>query len=487
MSNAVDITLHERQTLALQSTATEQLYGGAAGGGKSHLMRAAAIIWCTEIPGLQVYLFRRVSEDLYKNHMAGAGSFPELLAPWIASGHVKWNGSKNFLEFWNGARVWLCHCQHEKDMFKYQGAEIHVLMIDELTHFTERIYRYLRGRTRIGGLKIPEKYKGLFPRVLAGSNPGGVGHTFVRRMFVNGTSPMAINPQAKGEGGMRRQYVPAKMEDNPTLMENDPDYMLKLEGLGSPDLVKAMKDGDWNIVAGGALDDVWVEDVLVKPRFVVPSGWRVDRSLDWGSAKPASVGWWAEADGTEATIRHHNGRVEKFCPERGSIIRLHEWYLSPEVGSNTGLRLGSKEVAKGVLEREDLLRQQGWLTGVVNAGPADNSIWTKDDDSSDSVGKIMEGQGVKWTPSDKTPGSRKIGLQLVRDRCTNSIKREGPGIYFMEHCAASRSTLPVLPRDPKDPEDVDSDAEDHVYDEVRYRVLSDRKKYAKALSVRHPT
>lgn len=498
MTKGVDISLHARQTEALLTTATEVLYGGAAGGGKSHLMRGAAIIWCSEIPGLQVYLFRRISEDLYKNHMAGAGSFPELLAPWLEAGHVKWNGSKNYLEFWNGARIWLCHCQHEKDMFKYQGAEIHVLMIDELTHFTERIYRYLRGRCRLGGLKIPAKYAGQFPRVLNGSNPGGVGHTFVRRMFVNGVNAMQVIEQPKSEGGMLRQYIPAKMEDNPTLMENDPGYLLKLEGLGSPDLIKAMKDGDWNIVAGGALDDVWIEHVLLLPRFRIPAGWRLDRSLDWGSAKPFSVGWWAEADGTEAVLPDcelmlNDGRRlrfeagTRFCPVKGSLIRFHEWYGSPEVGTNMGLGLGSPEVARGILEREELLRAGGWITEPVNPGPADNSIWTKDDDASDSIGKKMAAAGVKWTESDKSPGSRLVGLQLLRDRAKASAKREGPGIYLMEHCAASRATLPVLPRDQKKPEDVDSAAEDHAYDEWRYRVLADAKRYAKALNVRHPT
>lgn len=498
MSAAIDIRLHPRQTEALQTLATEVLYGGAAGGGKSHLMRSAAIIWCSEIPGLQVYLFRRVSEDLYKNHMAGAGSFPELLAPWLASGHVKFNGTKNFLEFWNGSRIWLCHCQHEKDMFKYQGAEIHVLMIDELTHFTERIYRYLRGRLRLGGLKIPAKYQGRFPRAVNGSNPGGVGHTFVRRMFLNGAGPMTIREMDKAEGGMRRQYIPAKMQDNPTLMENDPGYLLKLEGLGSADLVKAMKEGDWNIVAGGALDDVWVERHLILPRFKIPAGWRLDRSLDWGSAKPFSVGWWAEADGTEAimpaaelTFLDGTKRTyragEKFCPVRGSFIRFHEWYGSPEVGSNVGLRMGSPDVARGILKREAELRAYGWISGVVHPGPADNSIWTKDDDSSDSIGKKMKAERVEWIESDKSPGSRAIGLQVVRDRCEAAAKREGRAIYFMEHLAASRGTLPVLPRDPNKPEDVDTDSEDHVYDEVKYKVLSDAKRYARAIAIRHIT
>lgn len=136
----LEIGLHDKQSEAFFSTANEILYGGAAGGGKSHLMRVAAINWCCEIKGLQVYLFRRVSEDLYKNHMEGSGGFLSLLANWIGLGLCSYNASKNVVIFWNGSKIWLCHCQHEKDKFKYQGAEIHVLMIDELTHFSESIY-----------------------------------------------------------------------------------------------------------------------------------------------------------------------------------------------------------------------------------------------------------------------------------------------------------------------------------------------------------
>jgi hypothetical protein len=130
----------------LQSFATEILFGGAAGAGKSWFMRAVAIILCGLIPGLNVYLFRRIYDDLIKNHMEGTGGFPVMLAPLILSGHVKIVAEE--IRFWNGSRIFLCHCEHEKHRFKYQGAEIHVLLIDELTMFTEVIYRFLRGRMR---------------------------------------------------------------------------------------------------------------------------------------------------------------------------------------------------------------------------------------------------------------------------------------------------------------------------------------------------
>ena len=140
---------------------------------------------CMAVAGLQVYLFRRVSDDLRKNHLDGVSGLRSMLAPLMQSGHVKFNDSKGIFEFWNGAKIYLCHCQHEKDMYKYQGAEIHVLLIDELTLFTENIYRFLRGRVRLGGLQVPKEYRHKLPLILCGSNPGNIGHAWVKAMFVN--------------------------------------------------------------------------------------------------------------------------------------------------------------------------------------------------------------------------------------------------------------------------------------------------------------
>lgn len=477
----IDIALHYQQTVAFNSTATEMLYGGAAGGGKSHLMRAAAILWCLEIKGLQVFLFRRLSDDLVKNHMIGAGGFYELLEDYLTSGVARYNASKNYIQFYNGSRIWLCHCQYEKDMYKYQGSEIHVLMIDELTHFSEKIYRYLRGRCRLGGLSIPPKYKSLFPRILCGSNPGNVGHTWVRRSFVNNGAPLSITTMPSKEGGMKRQFIPALLDDNPTLKESDPDYLEKLEGLGDPALVKAMSTGDWDIVAGGAIDDLWDVNKHRIQRFPVPSNWYVDRSFDWGSTAPFSVGWWAEANGEEVELP--NG--ETFCPPKGSIIRIGEWYATEELGTNKGLKMGSLEVAEGIKIREANMLQNNWVTKYPEPGPADNSIFSTDDKSIDSISEQMRKKGVRWTKSDKSKGSRKSGLQLLRDRLKNTKNNNGlPGIYFMDNCKATFELLPVLPRDEKDLDDVDTAAEDHIYDEIRYKCLDLKVSYVKRLNVR---
>lgn len=468
--SALNLSLHAKQTIAFESPATEILYGGAAGGGKSHLFRVAAISWCAEIPGLQVYLFRRLFDDLYKNHMEGPTGFPALLAPWLDAGHCKLNLSKNFIEFWNGSKIHLCHLQHEKDVLKYQGAEIHVLMMDELTHFSASMYRYLRGRMRLGGLAVPEQYKGRFPRAICGSNPGGPGHNWVKAGFVDLAPPLAVTPMPKGEGGLLRQYIPARLDDNPTLAANDPDYASRLEGLGNPALVRAMLEGDWNIVAGGALDDVWSPRVIV-PRFKVPSSWYVDRSFDWGSAHPFSVGWWAEADGSEATLSDGS----TFCPPRGSLVLCGEWYGAK--GPNEGLKMSPRDVALGIREREEAMLADKYIPRQPKAGPADNQIRAVSQPGTPTIAEEMERAGVKWLPSDKAPGSRKNGLELLRSRLREAGKEypENPAIYFMEHCRSAIAHLPVLPRDSKDPDDVDSSAEDHDYDMVRYRVLAAKR------------
>jgi len=469
---ALDLELHEQQSAAFLSHATEILYGGAAGGGKSHLIRVLAITVAYEVAGVQVYLFRRLSDDLYKNHMEGAGGFFALLLPWIETGHVSYNGSKNYIKFWNGSKIWLSHCQHEKDKFKYQGAEIHLLLIDELTHFSESIYRFLRGRTRLGELALPEKYIGKLPLVLSGSNPGGVGHNWVKRSFVDRSAPMAIERMGRDDGGMLRQFIPALLTDNPTLTESDPDYADRLGGLGDPALVKAMLSGDWNIVSGGALDDVWGGHLILEP-FNIPSQWRVDRSFDWGSSHPFSVGWWVEADGSEVELADG----DTFCPPAGSLIRIAEWYGSDGIGCNKGLKLSPTDIAVGIKEREAEMISSELIQSPPLAGPADNQISQTTRSDVATIADSMAEHGIYWTQSDKSAGSRIGGLELLRSRMRESGKDhpEQPAIYFFSSCMAAISTLPTLPRDKRKPDDVDTNSEDHVYDEIRYRVLSTRR------------
>jgi len=466
--NVLRLTLHPRQGQALLTPATEVLYGGAAGGGKSHLLRVALLAWAYDIPGLQGYLFRRTYPELWKNHLEGPGGLLALTASWVDSGFARVILARNRIELANGSILHLCHCQRESDIYRYQGAEIHVLAIDELSQWTRPMYAFLRSRLRLGGLPAPERHADRFPRILCGANPGGLGHNWVKAAFIDLARPGEMRRMPATEGGLLRQYVPARLEDNPTLLENDPEYASRLEGLGNEALVRAMRLGDWDIVAGGAVDDVWERRGHVVPPFPIPATWRVDRSFDWGSSRPFSVGWWAESDGCEVIC----GGERRTFP-KGTLFRIAEYY-GWNGRPNEGCRMLSSEVAGEIRHREEEMRLNPWAAkmAVIQPGPADSSIF-------DIVeGKCLAGeferQGVGFVRADKSPGSRAAGLEALRRRLKAGLRRpmEEPGLFVFSQCGHFLRTVPVLPRDSRKPDDVGSAAEDHVFDETRYRVLA---------------
>ncbi len=473
--------LHPKQRLAFETKATELLFGGAAGPGKSLTLRFAALIWAIRIPGLQVYLFRREYPDLKKNHLDGPKGFLALLAPLVNEGLARINLSEHYIAI-GPSRIHLCHCQHEKDVYGYQGSEIHLLLPDELTQFSDPIYRYLRGRVRMVGLEVPEPWRGLFPRIMAGSNPGGIGHSFVRESFVSPRPAFDVWRTPAGEGGMLRQFIPARLEDNPSMAEDDPTYSERLDGLGAPGLVRAMKEGDWDAVTGGAFDDLWnttTARTLVLPPFEVPATWRIDRAFDWGDSKPFSIGWWAESDGTEAVTADGSKRAWP----RGTLFRIAEWY-GWTGRPNEGLRLVSTEIA-----RRMVAMQKEFAFGArVQPGPADASIFDVVDGK--CIAEDMERMGCRWTRSDKSSGSRENGLQLIRSRLAAAFDMEttadgrrllhpkwpmeSPGLFVFNTCRQAIRTVPVLPLAPSG-KDVDTHAEDHPYDEMRYRCLAEKR------------
>jgi hypothetical protein len=468
-----------KQSKALQSQATEILYGGAAGGGKSFFMRALAILLCGLIPGLNVYLFRRIREDLVKNHMEGTGGFPVMLAPLIISGHVRI--VEDEIRFWNGSKIFLCHCKDEKDRFKYLGAEIHVLLVDELTMFTDVIYRFLRGRLRAPGLEFPDWavkfFKDKFgvdlpakiPLILAGSNPGNIGHGWVKAAFIDGASPFALRRMSKDEGGMLRQYIPARLEDNPHI--DTDDYEGKLSGLGSKELVKAMRHGDWNIVAGAFFDNIR-EDKHLLPSFTPPKHWTRFRSFDWGSAKPFSVGWWCIVEPGE-WVKFRDG-TERMLPG-GALVRYREWYgvKRDENGQskpNAGLRLSAQAVGRGIMEREAGEKVD------ENLSRADPSLWKEDGGPSNAENmqrcdpkNPSANVGPRFQPADNT---RTTGWQQMYSRLAWEEVDDGePMLYVTEDCRDWWRTVPALQHDENRTEDVDSDMEDHAADDTRYACM----------------
>jgi len=451
----LEAELHPKQGAALRTTATEVLYGGAAGAGKSFLVRIAAISWCGSIPGLQVYLFRRLRDDLIKNHIEGPGGLRMLLAPLVIAGLCVI--VEDEIRFWNGSKIYLCHCKDEKDRFKYLGAEIHVLLIDELTTFTEVIYRFLRSRVRMAGIALPPDMIDRFPRILAGSNPGNVGHQWVKSAFIDARAPLEIAKVSSAEGGMYRQFIPARLHDNPSI---DPaEYTNKLEGLGSVALVKAMRDGDWNVVAGAFFDSFSTERHVV-PAQSLPKYWHRYRAFDWGSARPFSVGWYAVSD----------GELPEF--PRGALIRYREWYGAARGADgvtipNTGLRMTAEEVADGIVERE----REDIRDGKPMGGVADPSIFAEN--GGPSIADRMAARKVFFRPADNTRISQHgaiSGWDQVRARLRGD--GEEPALFFFDTCREAIRTLPAQQHDEARPEDIQTDGEDHCADEIRYSCLS---------------
>ena len=415
-------------------------------------MRAAAVVWCAEIPGLQVYLFRRIREDLIKNHMEGPKGFRALLAGWENAGWCKI--VEDEIRFWNGSKIYLCHCKDEKDIYKYQGAEIHVLLIDELTHWHEKMYRFLRNRVRMVGVTVPTKYQGRFPRILCGANPGNIGHLWVKATFIVNALPLELRAMNDDEGGMLRQYIPARLDDNPSMTLDDPGYEKRLSGLGSAELVKAMRDGDWSVIEGAFFDCWSYERHVIKP-FAIPDDWLRFRSADWGSAAPFSVGWWAVASNDYA---FGSGRT---IP-RGALVRYREWYGASS--PNVGLKLTAEAVARGIKAKE---AGEKIAYGVLD--PAAFAV-----DGGPSIAQMMAREGVIFRPADNKRVSQKgalSGWDQMRARMVGDIEGR-PMMYVFETCKDFIRTVPALQHDPDRPEDVDTDGEDHCGDEARYGCMS---------------
>ena len=448
MQNVVNFELQEKQSICWTSPATEILYGGSAGGGKSHAMRIIAIMLAFSVSNIQIYLFRRVFADLLKNHVEGSSGFRALLAPWIKEKVVKITEEE--ISFQNGAKIYLCHCQHEKDVYKYQGAEMQVILIDELTHFSEKIYKFLRGRARLGGVEVPEHLKHKLPLILCGSNPGGIGHEFVKQMFIDNCKPLELRKMGVEDGGMIRQYIPARLSDNEILMRNDPHYADKLQGLGGA-LAKAMLDGDWDAIEGAYFENYDATKHVID--YVnIPVEWTKIRAFDWGYSRPFCVLWGAVSDGSLVDC----GGIKRSFP-RGAIIIYREFYGCTGK-ANEGLKMNVADIAKIIKELQG--------NEKMDEMRADPAIF--DVSSGQSIANQFEAHNIGWLTADN---KRVAGWQQIRARL-NDNEDGKPMLYIVKHCKNLLRTLPLMQYDKTKPEDLDTNLEDHAMDTLRYLCMT---------------
>lgn len=443
------------QSLFLQSPIREVCFAGTRGPGKTDAMLMSFAQYCGRGYGdyWRGVIFRRNYKHLddiiskSKRWFNRSAQKPRFLA---GSSSLKW--------VWpTGEELLLRAFEDEEDYWSYHGHEYPFVGWEELTSWPSiACYESMKSTNRSsfeGTADLPR-----IPRLIRSStNPYGVGHNWVKNYFID---PAPYGRIIKDADGNMRVCLFGSIKENPHLGE---EYVKTLQSITDPNKRKAWLEGSWNITSGGMFDDLWDEQKHVIKPFKIPPGWRIDRSFDWGSSRPFSVGWWALTDGTEAIMADGTSRVFP----RKTLIRIGEWYGSSGK-PNEGLRMTAKNVALGIKARE----LQLGIQNRVSAGPADSAIYAVTDDA--SIGQNMESEGVFWTPADKRSGSRKNGWELLRDRLSATANDESdqPGIFVFDTCRDFIRTVPPIPRDQRDPDDVDTDAEDHAADDARYRVLA---------------
>ena len=396
-------------------------------------------------------MFRRTYPELEELIFRSREIYPQTGA--------EWNEQKKTWTWSNGASLKMRYVESDKDVLRYQGHQYTWIGWDELTQWaTLYPYRYLRSRLR-SAHKVPTK------RIRSASNPGGPGHVEVKSYFVD-PAPEGYTPILDEDTGLERMFIPSRLENNLILAQRDPTYINRVRGLGSETLVRALLAGDWSVVEG-AFFDCWSSDKHVIRPFSLPDDWTRFRSMDWGSAKPFSVGWWAIVTDD---FRHSDG----FILPRGALIRYREWYGVKYEGTklvpNKGLKLTAEQVADGIIERE----QGDKLTyGVID--PAAFS-----EDGGPSIAERIMGRRHPSLPGKAlfhAADNKRVatvgalgGWDMMRHRLVGEEGR--PMIYCFSTCKDSQRTIPVLQHDATRAEDIDTEAEDHAADDWRYACMS---------------
>ena len=233
-------------------------YGGARGGGKSDVARNQGIILCSRYAGLQALLMRRTYPELKENHLIPAMK--------LLKGIAKYSSVDKAFTFPNGSRLKFGYCKNESDLLQYQGQAYDVIFLEECTLFPEIVFQTMTESNRSSG-QMKEYFP---PRMYFTCNPGGVGHAWFKRLFIDRDYNEKENPDDYF-------FIQANVYDNPWLMKNSPDYVRALENLPEK-RKKAMLYGDWNVFEGQYFTEFDVNIHVCKP-FTIPSHWRRYRVL----------------------------------------------------------------------------------------------------------------------------------------------------------------------------------------------------------------
>lgn len=427
--------IHEGpQTAFMTSQAEELLYGGAAGGGKSYGLRAWAVTYCMVYPGAKGVLFRQSFRQLDETHLiAIQQEVPEAIADYKSGTHD--------LIFHNGSILMFRFCEKDEDARTYDTAEFDFILFDELSHFTEFTYTYLTSRCRSTKPWWPG------PRIRSGATPLGRGHSWVKSRFISARdtenqpiTPLQIWKGPISEGGMTRQFIPAKVTDNPTLFQSDPTYMDRLQALPYEEY-RAKALGDWDVFTGQFFRR-WRDNIHVIEPFDIPLDWDHFLCVDYGDTKPYCALWFARPPNTQTAFvyREHYG---KNVPLDEQVFRA--WQASEDYGAK--------------------------LKAVV----LDPAMFGRVNVKGEYVKPMSEHWRAKFSTVVRGNNERIAGWRLMREMLDWQERPDGgvlvpPRLFFFRTCSNAVRTIPNLIIDKNNPEDVDTDGEDHAGDAIRYGI-----------------
>lgn len=421
----------------------EIMYGGARGGGKTDGVLGRI--------GLRAGTYgRHYNAVVFRREMPQADDMLER-ARELFENVAGFRENDSSFRFANGARLRFRPLQRVADAEKYQGQNLTECYVEEAGNFPDdapimRLFGALRS------------VHGIPAALVMTANPGGPGQHWLAQRYRILEYPEGFRIfRQRLPGGLvaERVFIPAKVRDNQLLLESDPTYVARLHLVGSRELVRAWLDGDWSAVAG-AFFDCWEPWRHVVRPFTIPDDWLRFRSMDWGSARPASVGWWAVVGDD---FRHP---VSGDVLPRGCLVRYRELYVAES--ANVGRKWTAEQVANEVRA----------LTGGERIAytAADPAMFAHD--GGPSLAERFGACGVHLRPADNKRVSQRGALggwDLMRQRMVGDDEGR-PMVVCFTTCKDSVRTIPALQHDDGRPEDIDTDSEDHAADEWRYACAS---------------
>lgn len=447
LSKKVIWTPQPKQKIALSRGEDEMLYGGAAGGGKTDylVVEAARQVNIPEYRGL---ILRRAVPDLARIIDQTRAIYPSI------DRGARYNATTRVWTFSSDAQIKLGSLFRTNEKYKYQGQQYDFIGFDELTQFTFDEYSYLKSRNR-GNCKATKVY------MRSTANPGGVGHGWVKQYFVTAGTPgetIWLSDKVIMPDGTTKNYwsskvfITASVFDNNALMNNDPDYVKRLAQLPEAER-NALLYGSWDSFEGQVFTE-WIDNRehykdrrwthVIEP-FKIPQSWRIIRSYDWGYTRPFSVGWTA-------------------VDQDGRFYRIRELYGCKKNQPNTGVRWPIEKVAQEILAIENNDPQ---IKGRQIYGVADPAIFAEQG-SGKSQAATHAQLGVFWNKGDN---ARIAGKMQFHSRL--AFDEEGyPMFQCFNTCTNFIRTIPNLVYSQIDTEDIDTEGEDHIYDEQRYGFMT---------------